>query len=116
MTTSDDELIRERLLALLEYCDEAGVIVVQGRDAFLTTMVNQRAAEAILNRIAATIANGLPDDVLAQHPDQPWEAMRGMRNRVVHEYRQMDWTMVWGTLERDIPQLHAYVRGMLDTL
>lgn len=106
----------ERLRDLVDYCDEGAEIVAGGRDVFLASMIHRRAAEAILDRIGTTVAEGLPDELLAEYPAPPWDAIRGMRNRVVHEYRQMDWTMVWATLETDLPALRDDVARIVAEL
>lgn len=35
----------------------------------------------------------------------PWRAMKGMRNRIVHEYGNVDLSVVYDTVKRDIPEL-----------
>lgn len=113
MTPASPDLTRERLRDIVDYCTEAAEIVAAGRTAFDARMVHRRAAEAIINRIGTTVAHGLPPELLVRYPDQPWEAIKGMRNRVVHEYRQMDWDLVWSTLERDLPALSRYAVAIL---
>ena len=41
----------------------------------------------------------------AQHSAIDWRAISGMRNRVIHEYFNVDLDIVWTTIERDIPSL-----------
>lgn len=35
----------------------------------------------------------------------PWNAMYGMRNRIVHDYGNVDLKVVYETLKNDIPEL-----------
>lgn len=35
----------------------------------------------------------------------PWRAMKGMRNKIVHEYGNVDLTVVYDTIANDIPEL-----------
>ncbi len=39
------------------------------------------------------------------YPQVPWSEMVGMRNRMIHDYDDVDLKIVWDTLQRDIPQL-----------
>ena len=39
------------------------------------------------------------------HPDIPWDAIIGMRNRIVHEYFRVSVDTVWNTAQDDIPEL-----------
>lgn len=41
------------------------------------------------------------------HPDIPWSAVVGMRNRIAHAYDEIDDEVVWSTLLVDIPALES---------
>jgi uncharacterized protein with HEPN domain len=42
----------------------------------------------------------------------PWDVMYGMRNRIVHDYFEVDLEVVWQTVQSDLPAL----RGQIETL
>ncbi|PWE56920.1 hypothetical protein DEM27_04555 [Metarhizobium album] len=44
-------------------------------------------------------------DFVAEHPEFPWEAMRGMKNRIAHGYFDIDPQKVWSTAKDDVPDL-----------
>lgn len=44
-----------------------------------------------------------------RHPGLPWVEMRGMRNKVVHEYFAVDWAVVWRTVKGDLPRLRRQI-------
>ena len=50
------------------------------------------------------------------HPDIPWKDVYAMRNRVSHGYFSVDLTLVWQTIQRDIPLLGAQLRRLLNDL
>ena len=39
--------------------------------------------------------------------------MRGMRNRVIHRYDDIDMEVVWETVEQDIPRLIVQLEGLV---
>ena len=39
------------------------------------------------------------------HPELPWAAIVGMRNRLVHAYFDVDLDRVWDTVQQDLPDL-----------
>lgn len=41
------------------------------------------------------------------HPDVPWRAMRGMRNRIAHGYFEINLDVVWKTVRSALPDLLA---------
>ena len=40
--------------------------------------------------------------------------MRGMRNRVIHRYDDVDMDIVWDTVEQDIPRLIAQLERLVE--
>ena len=47
----------------------------------------------------------LSESFKLQHSEIPWRAMKGLRNRIVHEYGAVDITVVYDTVRKDIPEL-----------
>ena len=39
------------------------------------------------------------------HKEIPWQAIKGMRNRIVHEYGNVEFDIVYQTITRDIPTI-----------
>ena len=35
----------------------------------------------------------------------PWNSIRGMRNRIVHDYENVDLSVLWGTIKNSLPDL-----------
>jgi uncharacterized protein with HEPN domain len=48
-----------------------------------------------------------------QHPEIPWPAIIGMRNRLIHEYDTVDLGIVWEVAQEDIPELIALVEPLI---
>lgn len=46
-------------------------------------------------------------------PDLPWHELIGLRNRVIHQYDDLDFSIVWSTLEVDIPALAWAIESLL---
>ncbi len=50
-------------------------------------------------------ANYVPEEV-RQHYDQiPWPQVIGMRHRLIHGYDQVDYDILWTTIQRNLPEL-----------
>jgi len=45
----------------------------------------------------------LADDVKASAPQVPWALIKGMRNRLIHEYFGTDLPVVWNVIGNDLP-------------
>jgi len=48
-----------------------------------------------------------------QHPDIPWAAMAGMRDKLIHDYEGVDVERVWLTLQSSIPDLLQAINSLL---
>jgi uncharacterized protein with HEPN domain len=58
-------------------------------------------------------ATHVPDDFAATHPEIAWSLMRGIRNRLVHDYFGMDPEVLWDTIQNDLPPLVTPLSKML---
>jgi uncharacterized protein with HEPN domain len=47
----------------------------------------------------------LSDGFREEHPSFPWRSMSGMRDRLIHDYNNVDLDEVWRTAKQDIPGL-----------
>ena len=69
--------------------------------------VNSILCDSILFRIIQISENTrkLTDEFKVNYPNIPWRAIIGMRNRIVHEYGNVDIVEVYTTITKDIPDL-----------
>ena len=47
----------------------------------------------------------LSSEIRQKRADIPWNEMYGMRNRIVHDYGNVDLSVVYDTVKEDIPEL-----------
>ena len=73
-------------------------------DAFL---LDERAQSAVIHGliVIGEIATRVSDEARAATPEIPWHEIRGMRNRLVHDYLGTDIDEVWRTVTIDLPEL-----------
>ncbi|HUN72441.1 MAG TPA: DUF86 domain-containing protein [Steroidobacteraceae bacterium] len=79
---------------------------------------DERAQDAVVRTItvigeaAVRIQKEAPEFVAA-HPELPWSQMRGIRNKVVHDYFDVAWDVVWDTVKQDLPPLLKQIESLL---
>ena len=68
---------------------------------------NEVLVDSVMFRLIQVSENSdkLTDNFKECHADIPWRAMKGMRNRIVHEYGNVDLAVVYDTIKNDIPKL-----------
>ncbi len=57
-------------------------------------------------------AKQLSEDIKCTHPEIPWNAVNGLRNRIVHDYGHVDLRIVYDTLVNDIPELLGLLQSI----
>jgi uncharacterized protein with HEPN domain len=79
----------------------------QAQDAIVRTLT-------VIGEAAVRIQKAAPEFVAA-HPELPWSPMRGIRNKVVHDYFDVAWDVVWDTVKQDLPPLLEQVKSLLNS-
>jgi uncharacterized protein with HEPN domain len=55
--------------------------------------------------IVGEAANGVSPPLRARTPEIPWEDIVGMRHRLVHAYFDINLSISWLTVQKDLPPL-----------
>lgn len=111
----------ERIEDYLNHISEA----IERATEYLSTIDNfeafkrqRRDQDAIIRNIeiigeaARKIQQQAPDFVEA-HPEVPWSHMRGMRNKVIHDYFDVELSVVWSTVKNDLLPLKQQIDRLL---
>ena len=83
-------------------------IVVHMRDVDLDELnANEVLLDSMLFRMIQISENArkLTDEFKQKRENITWNAMYGLRNRIVHDYGNVDLNVVYETLKNDIPDL-----------
>ena len=49
-----------------------------------------------------------------KHPEIPWNKSKSMRNRIVHDYVQINFQAVYETVKNDLPKLKEQLMRLLE--
>jgi len=86
-------------------------IFVEGlsREDFLDDKRTQQAVVMSLLIVGETVTKMMDSyaGFVQAHPQVPWHNMRGMRNRIAHGYFDIDFEVVWDTVQEGLPKLLA---------
>jgi uncharacterized protein with HEPN domain len=104
---------REFLLRVQDILAE--IVVVEQTIAGLSFEAFSQALRVVLYGLAVigeAVASAIADLEVVE-PGIPWHQIRGMRNRVIHEYFRVDVEMIWETVRSDLPELKEALQRIL---
>lgn len=59
-------------------------------------------------------SNKLTDDFKSCHSTIPWRAIKGMRNKIVHEYGVVVLSVIFDTIKTDLPKLIGQLTEIME--
>lgn len=76
---------------------------------------DQDVQDIVVHRleIIGEAARNISEDFKRQHPDVPWKKIIGTRNILIHEYFGIDPSLIWGIMQRHLPELKAALERIL---
>ena len=76
---------------------------------------DDKTASAVIRKfeIIGEASRNIPDEVKMKHPEVPWKEMSGMRDRLIHAYFGVDYTLVWFTVKNRLPAAKKMIREIL---
>lgn len=63
--------------------------------------------------IVGEAASKISSQIKSKHKDIPWRLMSDMRNKIIHEYMNVDYEVVWETAKNDLPPLKSELEQVL---
>jgi len=64
--------------------------------------------------IIGEAAAHVPKEIIAEHPEIPWQDMKDMRNVLAHEYFGIDKNIVWDTIQDDLLPIVHLLKEILE--
>lgn len=106
-----DKIVIQKIIVYIddvkEYINNVDAIT------FLTDKKTLTACAFSVSQIGE-ITKQISDDVLKKYPNIPWTSMKGMRNRIVHDYENVNLTVLWRTIKESLPELKEQLLNVLN--
>jgi uncharacterized protein with HEPN domain len=109
---------RDRIILrkMLNYISEA-LFYTNGLDfgAFAEDSKTINATAFVLGQIGE-LAKLVSEEMQSIAPQIPWRGIRGLRNRIIHDYENLDMTMFWEVVRDDLPELRYQLQKLLENV
>lgn len=99
---------KNNLYYVLKIQNDLNFIVKHMKDVELEELdKNEVLLDSMLFRMIQISENAkkLTDDYKSEHSSIPWNALYGLRNRIVHDYGNVNLNIIYDTLKNDIPEM-----------
>ncbi len=79
---------------------------------------DEKTTDAVVRNleIIGEAASRLPKNFTDKHSKLEWVKIKGLRNRIVHEYFGVDIQIIWQILEKDLPAFKTSLKSIRDQL
>ncbi len=110
---SKDKII---LTKILSYIDEIrGFISGYTQEKFYNDRKTINACVFDLSQIGELVGKA-SDELIKEYSDIEWRGLKGLRNKIVHDYEGINLSMVWGFLEQEIEELEKQIKEILNNI
>ena len=79
---------------------------------------NRAMQDAIIRRleIIGEAVKNLASPFKTKYPEIPWKQMAGMRDILIHEYFDVDLSLTWSVVKRELPSIEKHLQEILESL
>lgn len=96
--------------------DECIYIITVSKDLKYDDFLNDETLKRAVVRSLEIIGEAtkkIPADVKVKWDTIPWKNMAGMRDRLIHDYMEVNYTIVWDVMKNKIPDMNKQISEFL---
>jgi len=85
---------------------------------WILLLEDEKTKSAVVRQfeVIGEAAKSIPDDIKLLDNDIPWRNIAGMRDRLIHAYFNVDYDLVWDTLETELPAIERKIEMLISKL
>jgi uncharacterized protein with HEPN domain len=79
---------------------------------------DEKTSDAVIRNleVIGEAANHLPDSFILSHSEIGWSKAIAVRNRVIHEYFGVDYSILWNIIKNYLPDFYQSVKKLQTVL
>jgi len=99
---------------MIEYIDRAIIYTSDcSFERFSEDIKTVDATVFVISQLGEVVAN-IEKDTMEKYPNIPWRTIKGIRNRIVHDYEGIILDMIWHVVNHDLTELKKHLINILN--
>lgn len=98
---------------MIEYCNKC----MKYTDGYIFEefVMNDMAVDAVVLNIGqiGELTKNITKEIQTKYKTIQWNLIRGLRNRIVHDYEGIKYESMWDTIKNDLPKLKEDLEKIL---
>lgn len=107
---SKDRIIIQKIISYIDDVEQ----YIEGIDVknFLDDKKTITACAFTVSQIGE-LSKEITNEAQNKYKHIPWKSIKGMRNKIVHDYENVDLSVLWGTITKSLPDLKNDLKEIL---
>lgn len=108
---------KEPIDYLKHIADECAYIISASNNLSKDELLDDETLKRAIIRsieIIGEAAKQIPADFKVKWSSIPWKNMAGMRDRLIHDYMGINYSIVWDVVKNKIPELNTQIQATLN--
>lgn len=107
---SKDRIIMQKVI---QYIDDVEKFIDNMKPIeFLSDKKTITACAFTVSQIGE-LTKEISEETQQKYQNIPWKSMKGMRNKIVHDYENVDLSVLWGTIQQSLPELKSKLKTII---